>query len=58
MRAAVTGWERFAGTLRVSYADGDHYQLMREPWIGDVAKVFAGPDDPTDQTDGGVSGRS
>ncbi|MFE6019278.1 amino acid adenylation domain-containing protein, partial [Streptomyces sp. NPDC056441] len=58
VRAAVTGWERFAGTLRVSYADGDHYQLMREPWIGDVAKVFAGPDDPTDQTDGGVSGRS
>ncbi|MEV5989614.1 amino acid adenylation domain-containing protein, partial [Streptomyces sp. NPDC052051] len=58
VRAAITGWRRFAGTLRVSYADGDHYQLLREPWIGDVAEAFTAPDDPTGRGDGDASHRS
>src|SRR5262249_19635936 len=42
--AVIQGWRRLARRLVVSYADGDHYQLMREPWVATVADAFADPD--------------
>uniref|UniRef100_UPI0012E9A657 non-ribosomal peptide synthetase n=1 Tax=Streptomyces apocyni TaxID=2654677 RepID=UPI0012E9A657 len=39
-RTAVAGWQRLARELRVSLADGDHYQLIRDPWVTAVADAI------------------
>ncbi|MCZ7413615.1 non-ribosomal peptide synthetase [Streptomyces sp. WMMC897] len=42
-RAAIDGWRRLARSLRVSPADGDHYQLMRDPWVTAVTDALTDP---------------
>jgi thioesterase domain-containing protein len=46
-RAVVAAWRERTGTLRVTYADGDHFQLLRRPWLQTVADVLR---DSTEQT--------
>ncbi|MBW1597620.1 alpha/beta fold hydrolase [Streptomyces sp. JJ38] len=41
--AAIDGWRRLARSLRVSPADGDHYQLMRDPWVTAVTDALTDP---------------
>ncbi len=50
--AFADAWRDLTGTLTVAYADGDHYQLLRRPWVKAVADVLRGStgQSPTGQT--------
>jgi thioesterase domain-containing protein/acyl carrier protein len=41
-RAVVAAWREFTGTLHVTYADGDHFQLLRCPWVHATAGILRG----------------
>lgn len=40
--AVVAAWSELTGTLRVTHVDGDHFQLLRRPWVRAVADVLRG----------------
>ncbi|MCX2968938.1 MULTISPECIES: non-ribosomal peptide synthetase, partial [Streptomyces] len=43
--AAITGWRPLSGALHVASAEGDHYQLMRDPWVSAVADALTDPNE-------------
>jgi thioesterase domain-containing protein len=36
-------WRELTGPLTVTHADGDHFQLLRRPWVTAVAEVLRDP---------------
>nr|WP_245834486.1 thioesterase domain-containing protein [Streptomyces aidingensis] len=42
-RAVIAAWRELTGTLTVTRADGDHFQLLRRPWVKAVADALRGP---------------
>ena len=40
--AVIAAWRDLTGTLRVIHADGDHFQLLRHPWVQAVTDVLRG----------------
>jgi thioesterase domain-containing protein len=41
-RAMAAAWRDLTATLTVSHADGDHFQLLRRPWVKAVADALLG----------------
>jgi thioesterase domain-containing protein/acyl carrier protein len=41
-RAVVAAWRELTATLHVTYSDGDHFQLLRRPWVQAVADALRG----------------
>ena len=41
-QAIAAAWRDLTATLTVSYADGDHFQLLRRPWVKAVADALLG----------------
>jgi thioesterase domain-containing protein len=39
-RAAVAGWRTLTGALKVTHIDGDHFELLRDPWVTAVAEAL------------------
>ncbi|MGW8847676.1 amino acid adenylation domain-containing protein [Streptomyces xiamenensis] len=33
----AAGWRELTGSLTVAHTDGDHFQMLRRPWVGAVA---------------------
>ncbi|XVJ79251.1 alpha/beta fold hydrolase [Streptomyces sp. JH002] len=33
----TAGWRELTGSLTVAHTDGDHFQMLRRPWVGAVA---------------------
>ncbi|WP_203721043.1 alpha/beta fold hydrolase, partial [Paractinoplanes brasiliensis] len=38
----AAAWRGLTGTLTVSHADGDHFQLLRRPWVTAIADAVRG----------------
>jgi amino acid adenylation domain-containing protein len=38
----ITAWRELTGALTVTHADGDHFQLLRRPWVKAVADAVRG----------------
>jgi thioesterase domain-containing protein len=39
--AAVAAWGRLAAAIEVEWVPGDHYSLVRQPAVSDLARLLA-----------------
>jgi thioesterase domain-containing protein/acyl carrier protein len=41
-RAVVAAWRELTGSLQVTHADGDHFEILRRPWVKAIADALRG----------------
>jgi len=39
-RAAAAAWRALTGALKITHVDGDHFELLRDPWVTAVAQAL------------------